>query len=211
MLHGCFSQPVQVGAITLMLALLSACSSSDAPQPLEDELRSTLADASVQAPLVPSVALPEALSELLASSALATPLPAISSVEILAESGLQVAYTQVEHTDLVPALSVEANWLYMQSCLNQVGVAPVVLIRSSAVVPLTQTDDVIHTIEGIPVASASVGSVPVIQIGLSDFMMTGDDRGFNLRSIMGRLLWSSAGLSARDYPYSCARQWVENE
>lgn len=210
-LPACFLQPLPVGVITLVFALIQGCSNSDTPAPVPDQLRSTVIDPSLQPPVSLPVAVPEALAELQVSAVLTTPLPPITSVEILAESGLQVVYTHVEQNERAPALSVEAHWLHMQSCLSQVGVAPVVLIRSTRVVPLTQTDHVIHSIEGIPVATATVGSVPVIQIGLADFTIVGDDRGYNLRSIMGRLLWSSAGLSVRDYPYSCARQWVETD
>ena len=210
MLHGCFSQPLRVCAITLLLYLSGGCSNSDEPAQVTDELRSTLADPSVQLPSSSTLALPVALLDLQAGSALTNPLPDIKSSEVLAESGLQVSYTEVEQSAIIPALTVEANWLHMQSCLNQVGVAPLVLIRSSVVAPFTSSDDVLHTIDGIPIASASPGSIPVIQIGLSDFTVTGDANGFNLRSIMGRTLWSSAGLAARDYPFSCARQRVES-
>ena len=191
-----------------MLILSGGCSNSNESAQVADELRSTLADPGMPLPSSSALALPEALSDLQTGSVLKNPLPDIVSNEVLAESGLQVSYTEVQQSTIIPALTVEANWLHMQSCLNQVGVAPLVLIRTSAIAPFTSSDDVLLTIDGIPMASASPGSIPVIQIGLSDFTVTGDAKGFNLRSIMGRTLWSSAGLAARDYPFSCARQRV---
>jgi len=198
-----------LGITVLLVCLGSGCSNSSAPAVVEDETRSTSEAPGSQSQTTGSV-LPVALSDLQASSALAEPLPAIASVEVLANSGLQVAYTQAEQNGIVPALRVEDNWLHMQSCLQQLGVAPLVLVRETAIKPLTSTDDVIFAIDGIPAASATLGSIPVIQIAVSDFLMTGDDYAYYLRSIMGRLLWSTAGLSVRDYPYSCARQLDES-
>lgn len=158
-----------------------------------------------------SVDLPVALQDLQASSSLEAPLPEVVFVEVLARSGLQVAYTHIAQTALIPPLILEANWLHMQTCLQQVGVAPLILIRDSSVAPLTLADEVIHSIEGIPAATVTMVATPVIQVGLSDFMATGDAHGDHLRSIMGRLLWTAAGLSVRDYPYRCAQQLVESE
>ena len=195
--------------IALTACLIVGCSKSNTAAQVEDELRIAPIDPGVLAEISTTVALPAALQDLQAGSELLTPVPTIVAVEILAESGLQVAYTDERQSALVPALSVEDNWLYMQNCLNQVGVAPLVLVRSDEVAPFTSSDDVVYTIDSVPAATASSGSIPVIQIGVSDFLITGNAKAYNLRSIMGRLLWSSAGLLARDYPFSCARQWVE--
>lgn len=190
-----------LGGLVLLIGLGSGCSSSSAPVPVEEEPRTQLAD-----PVsLPQITMPAALRHLQADSTLLSPLPAITSTEVLAESGLQVAYTDSSQSAQAPALGVEADWLHMQTCLGQVGVAPMVLVISSAIAPLTAADEVISTINGIPVASATMGSIPVIQIVFSDFLTSGGPSGQILRSIMGRLLWSSAGLSARDYPYYCAR------
>lgn len=197
--------------ICALLLLICGCSGAATPLEAETEQSPGLADPELQSRIPGSVALPLALLDLQAGSTLAGPLPTITSIEVLAASGLQLAYTQSAQIDIVPALSVEANWLHMQSCLQQVGVAPLIIIGSSDIVPLTSGDEVIHTIDGIPVASASPGAIPVIQIGLSDFMVIGDANGYNLRSIMGRLLWSSAGLSVRNYPYSCAQRLNDSE
>lgn len=208
-----FLRSALVAVIALLLLFASGCSRSISPPQTEavEELRSGPIDPNLLAQIPEAVALPEALVELQTAGTLTAPVPAISSIEILAESGLQVAYTKSTQIATVPALTVELNWIHMQSCLHQVGVAPLVLVRSVSFAPLTSIDDVIHTIDGIPVASSTMGAIPVIQISESDFLMPGEANGYNLRSIMGRLLWSSAGLSARDYPYSCARQLVESE
>jgi hypothetical protein len=203
-----FPKPLFICALVL---LVCGCAKSTTPLEVETEQSTALADPELQSRIPGSVAVPVALLDLQAGSTLARPLPAITSIEVLAESGLQLAYTQSKQIAIVPALNVEANWLHMQSCLKQVGVAPLVIIRSSDIFPLTSSDDVIHTIDGIPVASASPGAIPVFQIGLSDFLVSGDTNGYNLRSIMGRMLWSSAGLSVRDYPYSCAQRLNESE
>jgi hypothetical protein len=216
-----FPQSLLVGAVALLVGFGSGCSSSSVPVLLEDGQLSPLDDLLLDPVLPPQnvgsvtisvpITAPVALRDLQSSLTLVSPVPVITSTEVLAESGLQVAYTQNSQSALAPALGVEANWLHMQSCLGQVGVAPLVLVITSAIAPLTAEDDVIFTIDGIPVASASMGSIPVIQIVFSDFLISGGPSGQFLRSIMGRVLWSSAGLSARDYPYSCARQLVESE
>lgn len=207
---GSIPKPLLVGALALSAGYGSGCSSSSVPVPLEEE-RSQFADP-VSSPEITGLELvpvPVALRDLEASSTLISPVPVITSTEVLADSGLQVAYTQSSQSALAPAIGVEADWLYMQTCLGQVGVAPLVLVISSAIAPLTAADDVVFTIDGIPVASATMGSIPVIQVVFSDFLISGGPSGQILRSIMGRLLWSSAGLSARDYPYSCARLEAE--
>jgi len=205
------SQHSKVLFIALLGSLSIGCSKSTSSLPAEEEPRLTLADSNLQDPIAQSVATPEALVDLQDTGVITSALPTIVSTEILAKSGLQVAYTQTSQSDIVSGLNIESHWLHMQSCLHQVGVAPLVLIHSAAITSLTSADDVIHTIEGTPVASATSGSIPVIQISLSDFLVSGQSNGYNLRSIMGRVLWSAAGLSVRDYPYSCAQQLVEPE
>jgi hypothetical protein len=138
-------------------------------------------------------------------------IPFVVESEVLATTGLQVAYTAALQREKAPSLLVESQWIAMQSCLGQVAVAPVVIVRDTAVQPFTASDDVIHNIEGIPVASASMRTVPVVQILIADFDGSLGSPGFNLRSIMGRLLWLSAGLAERDYPYNCAREPVDTD
>ncbi|MFK8075151.1 MAG: hypothetical protein AB8B84_01100 [Granulosicoccus sp.] len=134
-------------------------------------------------------------------------VPTVVAGEILADSGLEVAYTSKALSADIPALNIEANWLNMQSCLNLVSVAPLVIVAES-VSPLTRQDDVIRTIDGFPFATASDSDIPVLQIDSEDFS-TDHIYGSSLRSIMGRLLWSTAGLAVRDYPFECANQVIE--
>ena len=192
-------------ALTALVALLSgiaACSgSSNSTEPTEDSTASSLAD-----PLV-SYEQPAPLVLLQDDIGRISEIPTIVAGEVLAESGLEVGYTSIALSVDVPALNIEANWLHMQSCLNLVAVAPLVIVADS-VSPLTIHDDVIHTIDGFPFATASHRDIPVLQVDSEDFSA---ERiyGYNLRSIMGRLLWSTAGLAVRDYPFECANQVIE--
>jgi len=201
---------VRQSLIALLLLSLNACSSSSSPTNLVDESANSN-DTGGQTLINSVQTVPKALLELQESASLQEPLPAITSIETVADSGLQVAYTGDEQSTVIPALSVEANWQHMQLCLQQVGVAPLVLVQSGRVSPFTQDDDVVFSMEGIPVASATMSLVPVIQVGIADFMQTGENYAYNLRSIMGRLLWLSAGLPIREYPFSCAREWAGSE
>lgn len=188
----------------LFLALGTAgCSSSSTSTEVADDAGVNLADAVI------AYEQPAPLQALQDDVGRISAVPAIIDGQIMAETGLEVAYTDNELVTIVPAQSIENNWVHMQSCLNQVSVAPLVVV-TKVVSPLTIHDDVIHTIDGYPFASASYRDVPILQIDSEDFE---PDRihGYNLRSIMGRLLWSSAGLAVRDYPFDCANQIVENK
>lgn len=176
----------------LVCALLSGCSSSSSP-PVESPGSQSSGE------------IPTALLQLQDDPGLITDIPEVVATRTMSNTGLQVAYTRAEQHETVPALGVEAQWEHMQTCLQQVAVAPIVVVRDEAVVPFTSSDDVIHNIEGIPVASASLRDVPLVQIQAADFDGSLGNPGFNLRSIMGRLLWISAGLAERDYPFQCAR------
>ncbi len=136
-------------------------------------------------------------------------IPDVVSSEIRADTGLQIAYTREGQDAVVPGSLVEEQWVYMQTCVGQQSAPPLVVVRDGAVVPFTETDDVIYNIDGIPVASSSLRDVSVIQIQEADFDGSLGSPGFNLRSIMGRLLWLSANLPERDYPFNCARQQPE--
>lgn len=189
-------------SVVLALGIVACSGSSNSPAVGDPSTASSL----VSDPLV-SYVQPAALVVLQDDIGRISEIPTIVAGEILAESGLEVAYTSVALSEDVPALDIEANWLHMQSCLNQISVAPLVVVAES-VSPLTIHDDVIHTIDGIPFATASQRDIPVVQIDSEDFF---EDRiyGYNLRSIMGRLLWSTAGLAVRDYPFECANQVIE--
>lgn len=149
---------------------------------------------------------PDSLLQLADDPGLQTQIPEVLVTVTTAGIGVQVAYTRQGQGELVPAEMIEAQWIYMQECLGQSGVSPVVVIRDGPFTPFTPSDDVIFDIEGIPVASGSQRAVPIVQIQEGDFDVGLSNPGFNLRSIMGRMLWLSAGLPERDYPYECARQ-----
>lgn len=149
---------------------------------------------------------PDSLLQLEDDPGLLAEIPEILVTVTTARVGVQVAYTRGGQADVVSADTIETQWLYMQECLGQSGTSPVVVVRDGPVTPFTAMDDVIFDIQGVPVASGSHRTVPILQIQESDFDVAQSNPGFNLRSIMGRLLWLSASLPERDYPFECARQ-----
>jgi hypothetical protein len=149
---------------------------------------------------------PDSLLQLEDDPGLLSDIPEIVSSEIRADTGLQIAYTRLDQAQMVPGALIESQWLHMQTCLGQVASPPVVMVVEGAVRPFTSSDDVIYDILGNPIASASRRDIAIIQVIESDFDGSLGTPGFNLRSIMGRLLWLSAGLPERDYPYGCARE-----
>lgn len=131
-------------------------------------------------------------------------IPDVVASETLANSGLQVAYTHVDQRSSVPALDIETQWMNMQTCLEQVAASPIVVVIEGTVAPLTALDDVIYHIDGAPIASASRGTVVIIQVRDADFDGSLGRIGFNMRSIMGRYIWLANNLAERDYPFACA-------
>lgn len=189
-------------AIVLIVLLLEACSESSSPAPTlavlngeHDDLAS-VAVASVQ---------PEALRNLAGHSQLIAPIPEVLDSRVMADSGLQVAYTRLNQWLLAPAESIEEHWLHMQACLSQVAPAPLILVVTGQLRPLTRSDEVVFHFDQ-PIASATIDSVTVLQISESDLTGVHDNSGFYLKSIIGRYLWSSANLAVHDYPYGCASQ-----
>lgn len=191
------------GASMLCLAItLGACSSSGSGSGSAPvEVPATQPDSTSVA-----VDTPDSLLQLEDDPGLLGSIPDVVSTDIRADTGLQIAYTREGQAAVVPGALVEEQWVYMQTCLGQQSNPPLVVVREGAVFPFTETDDVIFNIDGIPVASASLRAVSVIQIQEADFDGSLGSPGFNLRSIMGRLLWLSANLPERDYPFNCARQ-----
>ena len=188
------------GATMLCLAItLGACSSSGSGS-APVEVPATQPDSTSVA-----VGTPDSLLQLEDDPGLLGSIPDVVSTDIRADTGLQIAYTREGQAAVVPGALVEEQWVYMQTCVGQQSNPPLVVVREGAVFPFTETDDVIFNIEGIPVASASLRAVSVIQIQEADFDGSLGSPGFNLRSIMGRLLWLSANLPERDYPFNCAR------
>lgn len=192
---------------------LSACSSSGSgPAQVPDPTPDSTGEQND--PLEPidsgeQAGVSDVLLQLQDDPGLLSQIPEVVSTDIRADTGLQIAYTREEQAQDVPGALVELQWAFMQSCLEQQSVAPVVIIRAGTVVPFLATDDVIFNFEGIAVASSSRRDVPVIQVQETDFDGSMGNPGFNLRSVMGRMLWLSAGLPERDYPFDCARQIPE--
>ena len=128
-----------------------------------------------------------------------------SLTEFTPDTGMQVTYTDTTPFDQDKSSFVEEQWLYMQTCLAQTAQEPAVEIVEGDVTPVTNDDEVIRHIDGKIQASAHVTDTDAsIQISAADFDGSIGEPGSYLRSIMGRYLWSSANLSERDYPYSCA-------
>ncbi|MFK7993014.1 MAG: hypothetical protein AB8B87_02685 [Granulosicoccus sp.] len=190
-------------ALMMVYALVvTACSESgvpDAEQLIDDTLGTE--------------PLPWALQQLQKDTTLLSAVPEVAHTRIMANSGIQIAFTERSLIALAPAAVIEKQWVYMQKCLQLVGVAPIVLVRDGPIAPFTLSDDVVRNetliaqdIASVPIASASTLYGPVIQVSITDFDGSLGSPSFNLRSIMGRYLWLSANLPERDYPFACARQ-----
>ena len=156
---------------------------------------------------------PAALGLLREDSRLISSVPEVVFTQTLADSGLQITYVSLDLVTVAPADNIEEQWFFMEDCLEQVTNPPVILVREGPAVPFTIDDDVVRNeqfdafeITSIPVASATMLYGSVLQISDADFDGSIGTAGFNLRSIMGRHLWLSAGLAERDYPFSCAQQ-----
>lgn len=131
---------------------------------------------------------------------------ALHSNEVLADSGLQVAYTNVAQRDAIDPLYIERQWQQMQRCTGLTAIAPLIIVTEGRIAPYSRDDDLLHHIDGSVTASASYGVTnATIQISDADFDGSLGTVGFNTRSILGRYLWLSSGLAERDYPYDCAR------
>jgi len=136
-----------------------------------------------------------------------TDLDGVGSTVTLADTGLQIGFVTGLSSDSVDVNFIEASWTRMQSCLNVTAVSPLVIVSDSPVVPTSSADDVLFQIDGsIAATSTQFASGATIQIGIADLDGSLNRVGFNLRSIMGRYLWSSANLPERDYPHSCASE-----
>ena len=134
-------------------------------------------------------------------------VPDVVAVEILSDSGLQIAYTSDSQRETVDPRYVGAQWQHMQSCVGIVAPAPLVVVVAETIEPLLATDDVLRDIDGHITASAGTGAggIATMQVQEGDFDGSFGNPGFALRSIMGRHLWLSAMLAERDYPFRCAR------
>ena len=199
-------KPVRCACLALAVAWVAvSMASCTGSTPFEDNGSSDGMSSGLPPPDAP-LQLPDRLLQLQDDPGLLSDIPAVVASETRADSGLQIAYTRTEQVETVPPGVIEAQWLHMQSCLELVASPPLVVVRNGPVRPFTSADDVIHDIEGIPMASSSRLESAIVQIRDSDFDGSVGNPGFNLRSILGRLLWLSAGLPERGYPFSCARE-----
>jgi len=132
--------------------------------------------------------------------------PVIVELQRHADSGLLVGFT---HTDQIgnPSLDyVNDAWMLMQSCLGITADAPLIILQQDSIEPLASTDDIVLDFQGRISASANDGgSGASLQVMASEVAASYADRGFSLRSIMGRYLWRNNGLPERDYRYTCAK------
>ncbi len=131
--------------------------------------------------------------------------PAIIELQQHETSGLLLGYTdsvQIGDPDLE---FVNDSWLSMQECLGITADAPLIVLQQTAVEPLASTDDIVFDFQGRISASANDGdSGASLQIMASEVAESFVERGFSLRSIIGRYLWRNNSLPERDYPFSCA-------
>lgn len=129
----------------------------------------------------------------------------ISSLTTLADTGIQVGFRTGLSSESVDLSLIEDSWTRMQSCLSVVAVSPMVIVSDELILPLSGGDDILYHLDGsITATSSRFAAGATIQITLDDLDGSLNRVGFNLRSIMGRYLWTDAGLPERDYPHSCA-------
>jgi len=134
-----------------------------------------------------------------------TDLENVGSVVTMADTGLRIGVAGSVTTDSIDMNLIESSWSYMQECLAVVAVAPLVIVTSEEIEPMSSRDDVLRHIDGSVTATATRFSSGVtIQLSVHDLDGTLGSIGFNLRSILGRYLWSSPSLPERDYSRTCA-------
>jgi len=184
-------------AMASCLTIVSCSSSTNGEQQRSPDLGPGLSDDISN--IVPAV-----LLEMQSDPTLLAPVPEIVASVIQSTTGLTVAYTDRSQLELASPTLIEQQWIDMQTCLDIVAVAPVVLVMPEAVTPFTRADDVVRDIEGIAIASSTLAK-SLLQISYADFDGSLGIEIFHLRSIMGRHLWLSQNLPERDYPFACAQ------
>lgn len=196
--------------LCLCSLLLVACSgSSTNSTPLADQPAITDSFPAGSDPL------PEVLVKLQSETDLLAPVPEVQFTRTMADTGIQISYTDLSLLLRAPGEIIEDQWVHMQSCLGQAGVAPLVLVTHERVMPFTENDNVVRNevltateILSTPIATSSSLHGDVIQVSINDFDGSLGTSLFNLRSIMGRMLWLANGLPVRDYPRECATQAI---
>lgn len=194
-----------VSAVVTSLFCVSqiACGgSSNVPNATSNPNDVSINDALVQ-PIADSR--PQVLQDIGLESDLLVGIPELVQYAVLADSGIQIAYTDAGQLERAAAQSIELQWQSIQDCLGQTAAAPLVLIRADEVEPFL-SDDLVLFYFSAPVASATIRTGTVLQISDTDFDGSLGPVGFYLRSIMGRFLWTAANLDVSDYPHACAVQ-----
>lgn len=131
--------------------------------------------------------------------------PGIVELQQHETSGLLLGYTDASQIGDPDLEYVNDAWLSMQECLRITADAPLVVLQHDSVEPLASTDDIVFDFQGRISASANDGdSGASLQVMASEVAETFVQRGFSLRSIIGRYLWRNNSLPERDYPFSCA-------
>ena len=131
--------------------------------------------------------------------------PDIVDIESSTSSSLRIAYTADAQKTPSTLTDVETVWAEMSSCLGVTAPAPLVILKSTAVEPVSSSDDTIFDFTMNIAASAhDLDGATDIQLIAGDLDPSGESQGFYLRSILGRYLWRSNQLAERDYDYSCA-------
>lgn len=188
-----------------MLLIVSLCSCSGSSSVTEPLANSPVANFSDQTMPVTLPSTPSQLQALAQAGNLLTEVPLIVDHRVLANTGLQIVYTEPNQAEVADALEIEYWWVYMQQCLEQTAQVPIVLVRRGVVKPFTADDDLLFHY-GVPVASATGQDHNILQISDSDFDGSLGDAGFYFRSMIGRYLWAIAHLKVGEYPYHCASQ-----
>ncbi len=134
-----------------------------------------------------------------------TDLENLGEVVTLADTGIRITSDPERPLSRVEMEFIQTSWTYMQSCLNVVATAPLVIVSTTPPEPNSNDDDVLYHIDGTITATATrYSSGATVQLNVIDLDGTLSRVGFNLRSIFGRYLWTSANLSESNYPHHCA-------
>jgi hypothetical protein len=134
-----------------------------------------------------------------------TSLDNLGEVVTMADTGIRITSDPDHPLSRVELEFIQTSWTYMQSCLNVVATAPLVIVSNTPPKPNSSQDDVLYHIDGTITATATLySSGATVQLNVIDLDGTLSRVGFNLRSIFGRYLWTSANLSESNYPHHCA-------
>jgi len=198
-------------SIAVLAALLGSCGGGNADTPVPvvstDQPPDAPPDAPSDRPQADPVTLPAPLLAVQQDPARIGEIPPIALSEIVASSGLEIAFTDHEQRSRIDPLDIARWWDDIQTCVEIVAQAPLVVINADAIDPFLPGDDVLpDPFVGIT-ASGGRGSdgTPLFQVRSDVFDRVGDEAGYPLRLIMSRFLWISDDRPDRDFPYLCAQ------